>query len=190
MFKKYLIAAASLVALTFSSATFASTQIKMTTSAGDIVIELEDEKAPVTVENFISYVESGFYDGTIFHRIIPGFVIQGGGFSAEMQRKSTQSPIQNEADNELKNTHYSLSMARTSDPNSATSQFFINLVDNASLDHTGKDQRGWGYAVFGRVVSGQEVVDQIATVDTGSKMGMRDVPLEPVLIESASVLPK
>lgn len=165
----------------------AGTQVRMSTSLGDILIELEDERAPQSSQNFIDYVESGFYNGTVFHRVIPGFVIQGGGFTPDMDRKPTRAPLENEADNGLKNSHYSLSMARTSDPHSATSQFFINLRDNANLDHSGKTPRGWGYAVFGRVIEGQAVVDAIAGVKTTSRAGMRDVPAEPVVIESATL---
>jgi len=190
MLKKTLLAATFFAATLANGTTFAGTLVNMTTSAGDIVIELEDEKAPKSALNFINYVKSGFYDGTIFHRVIPGFVIQGGGFTAEMQQKPTEAPLQNEADNELKNTQYSLSMARTPSPHSATSQFFINLNDNQSLDHTGKTDRGWGYAVFGRVIEGQEVVDKIAGVKTGSQSGMRDVPLEAVHISTATLIEK
>lgn len=156
--------------------------VVFSTNHGDIVIELFPEQAPVTVENFLSYVDSGFYDGTIFHRVIPGFVIQGGGFTPEMQQKRTQDPIKNEADNGLKNERGTLSMARTSDINSATSQFFINLNHNAFLDHGARD---FGYAVFGRVVEGMEVVDKIAQVPTG-RYGMHsDVPREPVVVTKA-----
>lgn len=190
MLKKSLLAASLLASSLLGNTALAGTMVKMTTSAGDLVIELEDEKAPLSAQNFIDYVNNGFYDGTIFHRVIPGFVIQGGGFTADMQRKATEAPLQNEADNGLKNTHYSLSMARTPAPNSATSQFFINLRDNQSLDHTAKTDRGWGYAVFGRVVEGEEVVDAIAGVKTGSQFGMRDVPLEAVVITSATLIEK
>ncbi len=191
MLKKTFFSMTVLAASLLSANAQAGTLVKMNTSAGEIIIELEDEKAPVSAANFANYVKAGFYDQTIFHRVIPGFVIQGGGFTADdISRKTTEAPIENEADNGLKNSHYSLSMARTSDPSSATSQFFINLQDNASLDHTAKDSRGWGYAVFGRVIEGQEVVDQIATVKTGSVAGMRDVPLKPVRIESATLLEK
>jgi peptidyl-prolyl cis-trans isomerase A (cyclophilin A) len=152
------------------------------TNYGDITIELYPEQAPVTVENFLSYVDKGFFDGTIFHRVIPGFVIQGGGFTAEMQQKPTDAPIKNEADNGLKNERGTLSMARTSDINSATSQFFINLRDNAVLDHGARD---YGYAVFAKVVDGMDVVDKIAGVPTGTHGMHRDVPKEPVIVESA-----
>ncbi len=162
--------------------------IKMTTSLGDIEIELYPEEAPVTVKNFIEYVESGFFDGTIFHRVIPGFVVQGGGFTADMRQKQTNAPIQNEADNGLKNTIGALSMARTSDPDSATSQFFINLVDNASLDFSAKTPQGWGYAVFARVTSGMEVVDEMAKASTGNVGGHSNVPLQPIVVEKAVLM--
>ena len=162
--------------------------IKMTTSLGDIEIELYPEEAPVTVKNFIEYVESEFFDGTIFHRVIPGFVVQGGGFTADMRQKQTNAPIQNEADNGLKNTIGALSMARTSDPDSATSQFFINLVDNASLDFSAKTPQGWGYAVFARVTSGMEVVDEMAKASTGNVGGHSNVPLQPIVVEKAVLM--
>jgi peptidyl-prolyl cis-trans isomerase B (cyclophilin B) len=158
------------------------------TNKGDIVIELNPEKAPKTVENFLRYAKEGFYNGTIFHRVIPGFVIQGGGHTSDMAQKPTYDPIENEADNGLKNKKYTLSMARTMDPHSATSQFFINLADNAFLDHTSKDINGWGYAVFGTVIEGQEVVDAIAKVPTGIRAGHQDVPTEEIIIESTDVI--
>ncbi len=163
-------------------------RIEMKTSKGTLTIELYQEEAPKTVENFLSYVESGHYDGTIFHRVIPGFMIQGGGFTPDMSQKDTGSPIQNEADNGKKNTRGTLAMARTGNPHSATAQFFINTVDNPSLDHTGKNPRGWGYAVFGEVVDGMDVVDEIAKVPTADKGGHQNVPTEPVVIESATVV--
>jgi cyclophilin family peptidyl-prolyl cis-trans isomerase len=153
----------------------------MSTTLGDITIELYPEKAPQTVENFLQYVEDDFYEGTIFHRVIPGFVLQGGGLTPDMERKSTRGPVTNESDNGLKNLRGTLSMARLPDPHSATSQFFINLVDNAHLDHGGGDQ--WGYAVFAKVVEGMEVVDELAAVETTTKAGHRDVPATPVVIE-------
>ena len=152
------------------------------TSMGDITIELMSEEAPVTAKNFLDYVDAGFFDGTIFHRVIPGFVIQGGGFTADMNQKSTQAPIKNEADNGVKNARGTLSMARTSDINSATSQFFVNLKDNESLDHGTRD---FGYAVFARVVEGMDVVDKIAGVQTGNKGPHGDVPMEPVVTTTA-----
>ena len=162
--------------------------VKMTTTLGDIEIELYPDDAPVTVQNFIDYVESGHFDGLIFHRVIPGFVVQGGGFTPDMEQRSTRAPIVNEADNGLKNTVGTLSMARTPDPNSATSQFFINLVDNAFLDFTAKTQQGWGYAVFAKVVSGMDVVQQMAGVLTGNVKGHGDVPIDPIVIEKAEML--
>jgi peptidyl-prolyl cis-trans isomerase B (cyclophilin B) len=157
--------------------------VKFETSLGDFVIELDAGKAPVTVANFLQYVDDGHFDGTVFHRVIPGFVIQGGGMTADMTQKPTRRPIENEAKNGLRNLRGSLSMARTNDVNSATSQFFVNLVDNAFLDHQGP--RNYGYAVFGRVVEGMDVVDAIAAVKTGRKRGHDDVPLEPVVVRSA-----
>lgn len=161
-------------------------QVTLATSMGDITIELDAEKAPATCKNFLSYVESGHFDGTIFHRVIPDFMIQGGGFDASMRQKSTQAPIANEADNGLKNERGSIAMARTSDPNSATAQFFINLKDNGFLDHTSKTPQGWGYAVFGKVVAGMDVVDAIAAVKTGRSGPHSDVPMDPVIIEKAA----
>jgi cyclophilin family peptidyl-prolyl cis-trans isomerase len=152
------------------------------TNKGPFTIELFGDDAPKTVENFLQYVDDGFFDGTVFHRVIPGFVIQGGGFTSEMTQKDTRAPIANEADNGQKNLRGTLSMARTSDINSATSQFFVNLTDNAFLDHGTRD---FGYAVFGRVVDGMEVIDAIAAVPTGSSGGHQDVPVEPVVVHSA-----
>ena len=152
------------------------------TSMGSFTIELYPNEAPITVENFLQYVDDGHFDDTIFHRVIPGFVIQGGGFTADMQQEATRASIKNEADNGLKNLHGTLSMARTSDVNSATSQFFINLADNAVLDHGGRD---FGYAVFGKVVEGLDVIDSIAGVKTGNRAGHQDVPVEAVVVTSA-----
>ncbi|HEV2110269.1 MAG TPA: peptidylprolyl isomerase [Gammaproteobacteria bacterium] len=154
----------------------------LSTSAGDIHIELYADKAPLSVKNFLAYVDAGHYDGTIFHRVIPDFMVQGGGFTADMQQKKTNAPIKNEADNGLSNEPYTLAMARTSDVNSATSQFFINLADNVFLDH---GKRDFGYAVFGKVVKGTEVVDKIAGVKTGRNAGHADVPVTPITINSA-----
>jgi cyclophilin family peptidyl-prolyl cis-trans isomerase len=155
--------------------------IRFETTLGDFTIELFDKEAPQTVANFSRYIEDGFFDGTIFHRVIPGFVIQGGGFTEDMTQKRTQPPIKNEADNGLKNERGTLSMARTNDINSATSQFFVNLKDNESLDH----RRGnFGYAVFARVTEGMDVIDKIAAVETGRRRGFEDVPLEPVIMKS------
>ena len=161
-------------------------QVLMKTSEGDITLELDAGKAPRTVENFLAYVDDGFYDGTIFHRVIKDFMIQGGGFSGNMTRKETREPIPNEADNGLKNLRGTIAMARTQDPNSATAQFFINHKDNAFLDHRSKDVRGWGYAVFGKVVDGMDVVDAIAGVPTTTKNRMGDVPVATVTIESVT----
>lgn len=166
----------------------ANPRVRFETSKGPIVIELFAKEAPKTVENFLEYTRSGFYDGTVFHRVIPGFVIQGGGFTADMTQKATRPPIPNEADNGIKNSRGTLSMARTSDPNSATSQFFINLVDNQALDHRSKSPAGWGYAVFGKVVEGMNVVDEIAKVQTGRRGPHSDVPVEPVVVEKATVV--
>ena len=152
------------------------------TTLGDITIEFYPDKAPITVKNFLAYVDAGFFDGTIFHRVIPGFVIQGGGFTKDMTQKTTESPIKNEADNGLKNNRGTLSMARTNEINSATSQFFINLKDNASLDNNPKS---FGYAVFAKVIEGMDVVDKIAAVPTSNHGRYRDVPKEPVIINSA-----
>lgn len=157
------------------------------TTMGDITLELAADKAPETVENFLKYVKAGFYDGTVFHRVINGFMIQGGGLTAEMQEKPCRGPIKNEADNGLKNESYTIAMARTGEPHSATAQFFINVKDNDFLNHTGKNPRGWGYAVFGKVIKGQDVVDKIKAVATGSKGIYDDVPVEPVTITKAEV---
>ena len=163
-----------------------STQmVKVTTSLGEFVIELDAEKAPVTVENLLNYVNAGFYDGTIFHRVIPGFVVQGGGMEPGLNQKSTNDPIENEADNGLKNLTGTLSMARTNDPHSATSQFFINVNDNAFLDHTGKNAQGWGYAVFGKIVEGMDVVNQMVGVATGNVGPYGDVPKEDIVLIKA-----
>jgi cyclophilin family peptidyl-prolyl cis-trans isomerase len=156
--------------------------VRFETSLGAFDIELFADDAPITVENFLQYVDAGHFTGTVFHRVIPGFVIQGGGLDKDMQQKETRAPISNEAKNGRRNLRGALSMARTNDINSATSQFFVNLVDNAFLDH---QPGNYGYAVFGRVVAGMEVVDQIAKVRTGSKRGHDDVPLEPVVVTSA-----
>ena len=159
--------------------------VELHTSKGVIRIELNAEKAPQSAANFLAYVKSGHFDGTVFHRVIDGFMIQGGGFDAGMKQKPTLAPIQNEADNGLKNKRYTLAMARTNDPHSATAQFFINVADNAFLDHTAPTPQGWGYAVFGHVVEGQDVVDQIKAVKTGNKGFHQDVPVEDVVILKA-----
>ena len=164
--------------------------VELDTNMGAIVIELNEEKAPKTVKNFLDYVKSGHYDGTIFHRVIDGFMIQGGGMDADMNEKSTNAPIENEADNGLKNTAGSIAMARTQDPHSATSQFFINVKDNDFLNHSGKNMQGWGYTVFGKVTSGMDVIEKIKGVPTG-RYGMHaDVPREPVVIKSATIINK
>ena len=160
--------------------------VKLTTTKGDIVIELNEEKAPVTVQNFLNYVRDGFYDGTIFHRVIPNFMIQGGGFNDQMMQKNTQDPIKNEADNGLANDRGTIAMARTQDPNSATAQFFINHKDNAFLNHTKPDIQGWGYCVFGKVSEGMDVVDAIAAVTTTNRSGHSDVPEDVITITSAT----
>lgn len=166
----------------------ANPRVVMTTNHGTITLELNAEKAPKTVKNFLSYTEAGFYDGTIFHRVIDNFMIQGGGFNADMSQKTTEAPIENEADNGLKNDRGTIAMARTMDPHSATAQFFINVKDNDFLNHSGKNMQGWGYAVFGKVTEGDDVLNAIRGVATGSKAGHQDVPVEAVTIESVKVL--
>lgn len=163
------------------------THVTFHTSMGDIKIEVDHQNAPISAANFVQYAEDGFYNGTIFHRIIPNFVVQGGGLEPGMESKDNRDPIKNEADNGLKNLKGSLSMARTMDPNSATSQFFINLKDNDFLDHTSKDVHGWGYAVFAKVVEGMDVVEAMAKVSTTSRRGHQDVPVEDIVIENTSV---
>ncbi|MDN3649634.1 peptidylprolyl isomerase [Reinekea marina] len=162
--------------------------VLMKTSMGDITIKLDTEKAPNTAENFKNYVEAGFYDGLIFHRVINGFMIQGGGFEPGMKQRETNDPIDNEANNGLKNAKYTLAMARTMDPHSATGQFFINVADNTFLDHKSETVDGWGYAVFGEVVDGTDVVERIKAVPTTFKGGHQDVPTEDVIIESATLI--
>ena len=177
----------------FATAVFAGkpvdpTNVRLETSLGTIVIALDSKAAPKTVDNFLAYVRDGFYNGTIFHRVIRGFMIQGGGFTETMQQKATQAAIKNEADNGLKNLRGTVAMARTSDPDSATAQFFINTVDNAPLDFTAKDGRGWGYCVFGRVVEGMDVVDAIEKEPTTFRGGAGDVPVRTVIIKKAVVV--
>ncbi|WP_434634136.1 peptidylprolyl isomerase [Chromobacterium sp. CV08] len=162
--------------------------IKLTTNFGEITLELNHEKAPQTAANFEQYVKSGHYDGTIFHRVINGFMIQGGGFDVDMNQKPTQDPIQNEANNGLSNKTYTVAMARTMDPHSASAQFFINVSDNDFLDFKSESSQGWGYAVFGQVVAGQEVVDRIKTVRTGRNGMHQDVPVDPVVLEKAEII--
>jgi peptidyl-prolyl cis-trans isomerase B (cyclophilin B) len=158
------------------------------TTFGEIKLDLDAEKAPKTVANFISYARDGFYDGTIFHRVIDNFMIQGGGFDTDMQQKVSGDPVENEADNGLKNDFGTVAMARTSDPHSATAQFFINVKDNDFLNHSGKNMQGWGYTVFGKVTEGSEVLDKIRAVPTASRKGHQDVPADPVIIESVVIV--
>ena len=162
--------------------------IKLITTLGTIAIALDFENAPKSAENFQQYCADGFYEGTLFHRVINGFMIQGGGMNADMSQKQTRAPIENEADNGLKNIKGSLAMARTGDPHSATAQFFINVADNDFLDHRGKNPQGWGYAVFGQVVEGMDVVEAIKRVKTGHSGGHQDVPVEPVIIEKCEII--
>ena len=170
-----------------STAAEAAPRVRLETSMGNIVLELDREHAPATVDNFLTYVKDGFYDGTIFHRVIGDFMIQGGGYTADLSRKQTRPPIKNEANNGLKNNRGSIAMARTRDPHSASAQFFINVEDNAALDHRAPDARGWGYAVFGKVVDGMDVVDIIRSQATGVKAGFRDVPNKTIGITRAVV---
>nr|WP_312205007.1 peptidylprolyl isomerase [Pseudomonas monteilii] len=163
-------------------------KVKLSTNHGDIVLQLDAEKAPQTTENFVQYVKDGHYNGTVFHRVIKGFMIQGGGFDTNMSQKKTRATIQNEADNGLKNKKYSIAMARTMEPHSASAQFFINSSDNDFLNHSGKNVQGWGYAVFGEVIEGREIVDAIEKVATGSKAGHQDVPKDEVIIEKAEII--
>ncbi|HEV8578050.1 MAG TPA: peptidylprolyl isomerase [Thermoanaerobaculia bacterium] len=167
----------------------ANPRVLLETSKGKIVIELYADKAPKSAKNFLDYVKAGFYNGTIFHRVIPGFMIQGGGFTPDMKEKETRPPIQNEADNGVLNQRGTLAMARTPDPNSATSQFFINVANNGFLNHRGKTADGWGYAVFGKVLEGMDVADSIVAVRTTTKGPYQNVPVEPIVIQKASVLP-
>lgn len=161
--------------------------VKLHTNFGTITLDLDAEKAPITVENFLQYVKDGFYNNTVFHRVIDGFMIQGGGFEPGMNQKPTKAEIKNEADNGLKNEKYTVAMARTPNPHSASSQFFINIADNSFLNFTNPTQQGWGYCVFGKVVEGMDVVDQIRKVKTGNKGGHQDVPVDDVIIESAEI---
>ena len=164
-------------------------KVKLTTNHGDIVIELNAEKAPITVANFIEYVKAGHYENTVFHRVIGNFMVQGGGFEPGMKEKKDMRPsIKNEADNGLPNEKYTVAMARTMEPHSASAQFFINVADNSFLNHTAPTAQGWGYAVFGKVVEGQDVVDKIKGVKTTSKAGHQDVPAEDVIVEKAEII--
>ena len=191
MFKSTLAAMAAVFALSaLSPAAMAAKgdpHVLLTTSAGNIELELDKQKAPVSVQNFVDYVNSGFYNNTTFHRVIPGFMIQGGGFEPGMKQKATKSPIQNEANNGLKNTRGTLAMARTQAPHSATAQFFINVVDNDFLNFSGESLQGWGYCVFAEVVEGMDVVDKIKAVATGRSGMHQDVPKDDVIIKSVTV---
>jgi peptidyl-prolyl cis-trans isomerase B (cyclophilin B) len=158
------------------------------TTFGDIKLELDAEKAPKTVANFLNYAGEGYYDGTIFHRVIDNFMIQGGGFDTDMQQQACGDPVDNEADNGLKNDFGTVAMARTTDPHSATAQFFINVKDNDFLNHSGKSMQGWGYTVFGKVIEGAEVLDKIRAVATGSSNGHQDVPVDPIIIETVQIV--
>jgi len=184
MHRLYLLACALLFSI---AAHAANPQLEVKTSQGTLTIELYQDKAPKTVENFLQYAKDGFFNGTIFHRVIPGFMIQGGGFTPDMKQKETRAQIQNEAKNGLKNETATLAMARTNDPHSASAQFFINLKDNSFLDYPGRD--GWGYAVFGKVVQGFDVVQKIATVQTTNAGPHQNVPATPIVIESVKLLP-
>jgi peptidyl-prolyl cis-trans isomerase B (cyclophilin B) len=188
---KLIVVLAALVALAAADVSMAADgnpKVEMETSKGKFVIELFPEKASETVKNFLNYVDTKFYDGTIFHRVIPDFMIQGGGFTSDMQRKSAGAPIKNEADNGLKNDRGTIAMARTGDPHSATAQFFINSANNEFLNHKSKTQQGWGYVVFGKVISGMDVIDAISAVKTVTRGNYRDVPAETIEIRSARVL--
>jgi len=192
MLRRTLLLLAAVLAFGAIEARAANPQVDLDTSAGKIRIELYPDAAPKTVENFLTYVKAKQYDGTQFHRVIPGFMVQGGGFNSEFQQKPTRGPVQNEAEQSSKagllNTPGTLAMARTDDPHSATAQFFINVADNAFLNHRSPDANGWGYCVFGRVVSGKDVVDRIKGVATGRRGGHDDVPTEDVVIERAEVV--
>ena len=188
---KLIVVLGALVTMVTAGASMAAAgnpKVEMETSKGKIVIELLPEKAPETVKNFLNYVDAKYYDGTIFHRVIPKFMIQGGGFTSDMKQKSAGAPIKNEADNGLKNDRGTIAMARTGDPHSATAQFFINSVNNDFLNHKSKTQQGWGYVVFGKVITGMDVVDTISAVKTVTRGGYRDVPAETIEIRSARVL--
>lgn len=189
MLKRIFVPLLAVCAISASSLAFSAgeTYVKLVTSAGNIELELNDKKAPVTTENFLQYVNEGYYNGTTFHRVIPGFMIQGGGFNKAFQQKQTRAPVKNEADNGLRNLRGTISMARTANKDSATSQFFINIADNAFLDH---GQRDFGYAVFGKVVKGMDVVDKISKVKTENVGPYQNVPVEPISIISAEVIKK
>lgn len=181
----------SILLMCFATVSFAGAdnpRVRLETSKGTIILELDRKAAPKTVTNMLGYVKSGIYDGTIFHRVIKGFMIQGGGFTEDMNTKTTNKPVQNEADNGLRNTRGTIAMARTQYPHSATSQFFINMVNNTSLDHRGKTARGWGYCVFGKVVAGMDVVDAIENAPTTTRGTHRNVPSAPVIIKRAIIV--
>jgi cyclophilin family peptidyl-prolyl cis-trans isomerase len=186
--KRTLISIMIVLLVAFAAIAGDNPRIEMATTKGKIVLELYADKAPKTVKNFLAYVDAGFYDGTIFHRVIPNFMIQGGGFGADMKRKEARAPIDNEADNGLRNERGTIAMARTSNPHSATAQFFINTRNNDSLNHKEKSPQGWGYAVFGRVVEGMAVVDAISGIKTGTRGSFRNVPADPVVIRKAARL--
>ena len=187
--KRLLIIVLFVLAVAFSTAAGDNPKVELETSKGKIVLELYADKAPETVKNFLAYVDAGYYNNTIFHRVIPNFMIQGGGFTADMQKKQTRAPIRNEADNGLSNQRGTIAMARTQDPHSASAQFFINTKDNDFLNHNGRTAQGWGYAVFGHVVEGMQVVDNISKVRTVTQGRFRDVPAEYVIISRAARLP-
>ena len=187
LFAVFLAMAGAMVTSGLSEKASDNPVVVIKTSVGDITVELFKDKAPKSVENFLAYAESGYYNGTIFHRVIKGFMIQGGGLTADMNRKPAKAPIQNEANNGLKNTRGTLAMARTADVNSATSQFFINTANNAPLDYRGSTPDAYGYAVFGKVTAGMDVVDKIERTATGTKGSYRDVPLQTVVLQSVTV---
>jgi peptidyl-prolyl cis-trans isomerase B (cyclophilin B) len=188
--KLFIVLIAALICISAVQAEETNPKVRLITSRGEIILELNRIEAPKTVENFLAYVNSGFYDNTIFHRVIKGFMVQGGGLSESMERKPTLSPIENEADNGLKNLAGSIAMARTQNPHSATSQFFINTVDNHSLDHRNKSMQGWGYCVFGKVTDGLFVVKGIENISTTTRNGRRDVPRTPVFIKQIIIVSK
>ena len=188
VFRQSVLFVFSIILMTTSNVQAETTTVKMQTSKGTIVFELDAGKAPATVENFLTYAREGFYDGTIFHRVISNFMIQGGGFTEDMTQKPTHDPIKNEANNRLSNDIGTIAMARTNDPHSATAQFFINVQDNGFLNFTGENARGWGYAVFGKVTEGMDVVNAIRNVATGNRGSFQDVPEETVTIEKVSIV--
>lgn len=190
MLRKTFLAAAALMwwaSAATAQTTTTPTRVSLQTNLGTVVLELARDKAPVSVDNFVQYVKDGHYDGTVFHRVIDGFMVQGGGFDTNMRQKTTRAAITNEANNGLKNTRYTVAMARTSDPHSATAQFFINVADNTFLNHTAPSPQGWGYAVFGKVVAGTDVVDKMRAVRTGNRGMFQDVPTDPITIIKATL---